>query len=958
MAPVDSSSTRSDSSSSSRRSSWAALMQNYEDAIEYRNDDAISDFGHAEVTTKMAHLEIETSNALASRVTVNDPDLQTIVETTSLEATVHVPQITIDNSSAPAIDSASHEQVKPQGPFHKWMRTIHRRAQHRHALSDGSINSLRPPFESDVHGHTANWRRSHHRQSSSGSSFAFVSAVRSASASLASVSAVARSRRNTARSQGFSTTERSSRASISGPRASEDSGFLENHSLADLAAMERSLQRRKVLEELISTEEGYIGDIRFLMNVYVTILAALPSMCAGLRSSINQNLTEIVKLHEELLGDLHRAVPHSEYTQVAMSPALSPLPNPNGLHAHSHKRWSSLGAVPEQNMKAKWLLKAPGMLSDPQVAAEVSKIFGKKINRFFIYEEYGATYEMMIKDIASAQQAMPNWETYQKGLEALAMALGSAKGSEEGAKKALTINDLLVKPIQRICKYPLLFSELLKCTPISDCPNSHMEVDNTLTRLREATTEINRASDDEQMKSTLEKTWILQDRLAFPDRKLNAVSRKQIRSFGHIRLCGALHVCWQTDDGVDGQYFICLLYRDVVCLALAGRVDPIYTIMACINIDEIRIEEVDNGRGLQCHTAPFSWKLVFECDHQLYELIMTACTPKEEMEWKARLARPVKEGQELKSPDMFSSIHMNIKSLGTVFGKPGTLARRISIQRATTVGGAKSPLCQVILKNTNVLRDHCGNASATLAINRSQSLLTTTTRIPVLAPPRGERARLEALLSDVWSREVLPFPRMTVKSRSENLVRSSASTVIRKLSVASFASSFTKRSASSVQKNQSHESITMETIKRRDIRGPLDSTTYEDVCINEEAGRKAKRRRTAKEHAATGTSARSIKAVPRGIRRHEARGKGNAVPESDPASDVCTFPIRTTSTSILPPARPIGSRAMTPLHDNVDNARKSSMEKVRNLGLWTKIGGARNDGAGSFRKLLSIGRDL
>lgn len=52
---------------------------------------------------------------------------------------------------------------------------------------------------------------------------------------------------------------------------------------------------------------------------------------------------------------------------------------------------------------------------------------------------------MMIKDISAAQQAMPNWETYQKGLEALAMALGSSKGSEEGVKKALTINDLLVK---------------------------------------------------------------------------------------------------------------------------------------------------------------------------------------------------------------------------------------------------------------------------------------------------------------------------------------------------------------------------------------------------------------------------------------------------------------------------------------------------------------------------------
>lgn len=48
---------------------------------------------------------------------------------------------------------------------------------------------------------------------------------------------------------------------------------------------------------------------------------------------------------------------------------------------------------------------------------------------------------------------------------------------------------------------------------------------------------------------------------------------------------------------MDGQYFICLLYRHVLCLASAGKVDPIYTIVACISIDDIRIEEVDNGRG-------------------------------------------------------------------------------------------------------------------------------------------------------------------------------------------------------------------------------------------------------------------------------------------------------------------------------------------------------------------------
>jgi hypothetical protein len=102
-----------------------------------------------------------------------------------------------------------------------------------------------------------------------------------------------------------------------------------------------------------------------------------------------------------------------------------------------------------------------------------------------------------------------------------------------------------------------------------------------------------------------------------------------------------------------------------------------------------------------------------------------------------------------------------------------------------------SGLCRVIIKNTNAFKDSASSAS----IDRSQSLLTTN-RIPVLAPSRADRIRLEALLADVWTKEILPFPGMTGRARSEHLVRASASSMMRKLSVASIASNFTKRSGS------------------------------------------------------------------------------------------------------------------------------------------------------------------
>ncbi len=183
------------------------------------------------------------------------------------------------------------------------------------------------------------------------------------------------------------------------------------------------------------------------------------------------------------------------------------------------------------------------------------------------------------------------------------------------------------------------------------------------------------------------------------------------------------------------------------------------------------------------------------------------------------------------TPPLFSSLSLNIRTMGAVYGKPGkpasshprkhwyevclrenrsnavlagTVARRISIHRATTVG-PKSPLFQVILKNTSVEKE-ASTAASKSSINRSQSLLTTNNRIPVLAPSRADRARLEAALSDVWTREVLPFPGMTVRARSEHLVRSSASSVMRKLSVASITSSFTKRSSSLASVNKTGSS--------------------------------------------------------------------------------------------------------------------------------------------------------
>jgi hypothetical protein len=77
---------------------------------------------------------------------------------------------------------------------------------------------------------------------------------------------------------------------------------------------------------------------------------------------------------------------------------------------------------------------------------------------------------------------------------------------------------------------------------------------------------------------------------------------------------------------------------------------------------------------MQCHTAPYSWKLVFECDHQLFEIILCACSAKEDLEWRSRLNdRAGREHISGTDQAFFTSIVPNIRPLGTVFGRPGNM---------------------------------------------------------------------------------------------------------------------------------------------------------------------------------------------------------------------------------------------------------------------------------------------
>jgi hypothetical protein len=536
------------------------------------------------------------------------------------------------------------------------------------------------------------------------------------------------------------------------------------------------------------------------------ILTAVPSLSNQTKSSIQQNISQILQLHEDLLDELHNAIPQADLTNSAQHETY-PVTKAKHIRFHSadiipgrfaeHKAARRLrhsleiGRSPDRRPR--------GLVTDTQTAGNVAKIFNKHMKRFFTYEEYGAHWTTMSHDLTTMCKGLHGWQEYERGVEALQKVVASENNREAGSRKALSFPDLLIKPIQRVCKYPLLFADLCRHTPVYDDPEAHAELEKALFRLQETIREVNKAKDDPKTRRLIEITWQLQDRLAFQEQ---ALSRALVfRLLGHVLLCGVLHVAFQTPEPrIKGQYMVCVLYKSCLVLATSSRFHTPYTVVACIALANGSIEDADNGRGVQCHAATHTWKLVFEHNHRLHEIILSACSSQEEETWKMQLReRIVCETQDFvegqpNMQEMFSSLSLDIKSLGPVFGHADSLVRRMSVHRAATLG-AKTNTSQVIIKNTQAQKlPDAPPAFSPNIVTRSHSLMSAN-HVSTLAPRRADRIRLEAILEDVWTKDVLPFPGMSSR-RVESQIRASANSMMRKLSMASIASNFSRRSPS------------------------------------------------------------------------------------------------------------------------------------------------------------------
>ncbi|KAK6387624.1 hypothetical protein LTS17_000893 [Exophiala oligosperma] len=646
-----------------------------------------------------------------------------------------------------------------------------------------------------------------HRKRLSGASSAFVHTMKTASVSNASFSILPRSLR-----LGRSTDSYGLFGSHI--RQSTDSERPATSASVDEAAFRRGMRRRQTLAELMTTEESYISDLKALIYLYSTLLASTSTISNKLRSSILRNVQDLLHMHERLLDRLHQVAYEAAVRKWADTTSPRHLGSPQ-----RHRRWRSMESnAPfkpsrghrhtRSSLDSSELSRGRPYLgcADPRDVSDVATVFRDFLHDFSVYEEYCANHSLIAHELQ--RHAPTLWSTYESGIESLSRSLLALEYRHKHDKKGLTVGDLLIKPIQRVTKYPLLFDDLLKHTPVADCPITHIEVEDTLKYLKALVQSVNQATDNHETRAQVQRRWALQSKLSYGKVLMGP---EHFRFLGDIRLCGVLHVTWQTKTRVDGCYALCVLFENSLMIAQPTTASPTFEVVAVLPLSVLTVCSASDGRGLQCHSALHTWKICYEANSYLHEFVFSACSMTEEQVWKDGMSS--KEHQSRKTKERLnevpSSVGLDLKSIGMIYGQQSsTLARQPSVQRAGTVGN-RANICQVIIQNTHNPQDlhDFRQPTTTTAINRSQSHMSSHRPI-VLTPKRSVRARLETSLSDVWTKDKLPFPGMS-GSLGGQIIRASAGSLVRKLSLASIHAPFSRRSGSlSLTSRKSYEAFT------------------------------------------------------------------------------------------------------------------------------------------------------
>lgn len=79
------------------------------------------------------------------------------------------------------------------------------------------------------------------------------------------------------------------------------------------------------------------------------------------------------------------------------------------------------------------------------ILCHIAKHILTQMSRFDVYEDYGANYELVQRDVDETQRAIAAWSDFDRAIELLSVHINPVQSREANKKKAMTVKDLLIK---------------------------------------------------------------------------------------------------------------------------------------------------------------------------------------------------------------------------------------------------------------------------------------------------------------------------------------------------------------------------------------------------------------------------------------------------------------------------------------------------------------------------------
>ncbi|WOO85674.1 Pleckstrin y domain-containing family G member 2 [Vanrija pseudolonga] len=329
----------------------------------------------------------------------------------------------------------------------------------------------------------------------------------------------------------------------------------------DLASGQQSKvqldKRRMILLEIVETEVTYVRDLRALVHIYLPQLAALPHVSERIHQLIVRNTAELLDFHIGLVGHMVDILKFS------------------GLSYES---------------------------SDAHTIDTVTKgladLFVSEGTSFALYNDYcaGSTAAAaLVRTIAHRS----DYEAFEKRCQIISSSaphatlldiLTNQQSTPLGSR--LRFRDILITPVQRVCRYPLLLASLLadvnRDQPMSDVVAAVEAAQVSMRAVAE------NADDARRRKEAELKTATVAERIETHP----VLTRNFLGRLGTCRLIGALDVLYHHSADSKVRYLAAFLYRGYIILAKVQKARGTFEPKHYLPLEVFELADIKKGENI------------------------------------------------------------------------------------------------------------------------------------------------------------------------------------------------------------------------------------------------------------------------------------------------------------------------------------------------------------------------